>query len=88
MAQYMDTVEISIKKQIQNELIRSRNSMIKDFRREIFEKITHAFRSQGVYVVFPIYNLEFFMNISGQIQQLICTYSNLIVSSPKWLKIV
>jgi hypothetical protein len=52
MAHYMDNLEISIKKQIQNELIRSRNSMIKEVRREIFEKITHALRSQRVYVRF------------------------------------
>lgn len=53
----MDNLDISIKKQIQNELIRSRNSMIKEIRREIFEKITNALRSQGVYVVFSSFYL-------------------------------
>ncbi len=48
IAHYMDNMEISIKKQIQNELIRSRNSMIKEIRRELFEKMTHAMKSQGV----------------------------------------
>jgi hypothetical protein len=48
VAQYMDNLDISIKKQIQIELIRSRNSMIKEIRRELFDKITHAMRSQGV----------------------------------------
>ncbi len=48
IAHYMDNLEISIKKQIQNELARSRNSMIKEIRRELFEKMTHAMRSQGV----------------------------------------
>ncbi len=52
-AQCMDNLDISMKKQIQNELIRSRNSMIKEIRREIFEKITYALRSQGVYDYFP-----------------------------------
>jgi hypothetical protein len=33
--------------------------MIKDFRREIFEKITQALRSQGVYVRFLSFYLEF-----------------------------
>ena len=47
-AHFMENLEISIRKQIQNELIRSRNSMMKEIRREIFEKITHAFRSQRV----------------------------------------
>jgi hypothetical protein len=45
----MDSLDISMKKQIQNELNRSRNSMIKEIRREIFEKMTFALRSQGVY---------------------------------------
>jgi hypothetical protein len=45
----MDKLDISMKKQIQNELIRSRNSMIKEMRREILEKMTYALRSQGVY---------------------------------------
>ncbi|CAM4776239.1 unnamed protein product [Rotaria magnacalcarata] len=44
----MDNLEISMKKQIQNELIRNRNSMIKEIRREIFEKLTYALRSQKV----------------------------------------
>lgn len=48
IAHYMDNLEVSIKKQIQNELTRSRNSMIKEIRRELFEKMTHAMRSQGV----------------------------------------
>ena len=43
---------MSIKKQIQAELIRSRNSMIKEIRREIFEKMTRALRSQRVYVLY------------------------------------
>jgi len=48
IAQYMENLENSIKKQIQNELIRSRNSMVKEIRRELFEKMTYAMRSQGV----------------------------------------
>lgn len=48
IAHYMDNLDISIKKQIQNELARSRNSMIKEIRRELFEKMTFAMRSQGV----------------------------------------
>ncbi|UJR09139.1 hypothetical protein I4U23_013386 [Adineta vaga] len=48
IAHYMDSLEISVKKQIQNELVRSRNSMIKEIRRELFEKMTFAMRSQGV----------------------------------------
>jgi len=48
IAHYMDNLDISIKKQIQNELTRSRNSMIKEIRRELFEKMTYAMRSQGV----------------------------------------
>ncbi|CAM4901377.1 unnamed protein product [Rotaria socialis] len=47
-AHIMDNLEISMKKQIQNELIRNRNSMIKEIRREIFEKLTYALRSQKV----------------------------------------
>ena len=43
-----DNLDLAIKKKIQNESIRSRNSMIKEIRRELFEKITHAMRSQGV----------------------------------------
>jgi hypothetical protein len=50
---YMYNLDIFIKKQIQNELIRSCNSMIQDIRREIFEKMTRTLRSQGVYVLFP-----------------------------------
>ena len=45
----MNNLDISMKKQIQSELIRSRNSMIKEIRREITEKTTYALRSQGVY---------------------------------------
>lgn len=60
IAHYMDSLEISIKKQIQNELIRSRNSMIKEIRRELFEKMTHAMRSQGVYVILLLLPLEIF----------------------------
>ncbi len=60
IAHYMDNLDISIKKQIQNELIRSRNSMIKEIRRELFEKITHAMRSQGVYVKFFLSNKHSF----------------------------
>lgn len=37
-----------MKKQIENELIRSRNSMIKEIRREIFDKITFILKNQGV----------------------------------------
>lgn len=48
IAHYMDNMETPIKKQIQNELVRSRNSMIKEIRRELFEKMTFAMRSQGV----------------------------------------
>jgi hypothetical protein len=90
IAHYMDNLEISIKKQIQNELIRSRNSMIKEIRRELFEKMTHAMRSQGVYV--HIFSLKK-INISSilildLIQLSICMSSNLIVFYPKWHKIV
>ncbi|CAF1253495.1 unnamed protein product [Adineta steineri] len=48
IAHYMDNLETSVKKQMQNELVRSRNSMIKEIRRELFEKMTFAMRSQGV----------------------------------------
>ncbi|CAF1465550.1 unnamed protein product, partial [Adineta ricciae] len=48
IAHYMDNLDVSVRKQIQNELVRSRNSMIKEIRRELFEKITFAMRSQGV----------------------------------------
>ena len=48
IAHYMENLDISIKKQIQNELTRSRNSMIKEIRRELFEKMTFAMRSQGM----------------------------------------
>lgn len=48
IAHYMDNLDPMVKKQIQNELIRSRNSMIKEIRRELFEKMTHAMKSQGV----------------------------------------
>lgn len=48
IAHYMENLDVSIKKQIQNELTRSRNSMIKEIRRELFEKMTFAMRSQGV----------------------------------------
>lgn len=48
-AHYMDHLDLVMKNQIQNELIRSRNSMIQEIRREIFEKMTFALRSQGVY---------------------------------------
>jgi hypothetical protein len=82
-AQYMDNLEVPIKKQIQNELIRSRNSMMKEIRREIFEKMTRVLRSQGVYVFFPSFYLKFFIEILGRVQQSICIYSNLIVSFPK-----
>lgn len=58
-AHYMDHLDMSMKKQIQNELIRSRNSMIKEIRREIFEKMTYALRSQGVYELFSLFFLEF-----------------------------
>ncbi|CAF3549990.1 unnamed protein product [Adineta steineri] len=47
-ALYMDNLESQLKKQIQNELIRSRNSMIKEIRREILEKITRVLTSQKV----------------------------------------
>ena len=50
IAHYMDNLDLSVKKQIQNELTRSRNSMIKEIRRELFEKMTNAMKSQGVYV--------------------------------------
>ena len=50
IAHYLDNLDVSIKKNIQNELTRSRNSMIKEIRRELFEKMTHAMKSQGVYV--------------------------------------
>jgi hypothetical protein len=51
-----------MKKQIQNELIRSRNSMIKEIRREILEKMTFALRSQGVYDHFPTSYLQVFFD--------------------------
>lgn len=50
IAHYAENLDGSVKKQIQNELVRSRNSMIKEIRRELFEKMTHAMKSQGVYV--------------------------------------
>ena len=37
-----------IKKQLDNELTRSRTSMIKEIRREISDKITFILKSQGV----------------------------------------
>lgn len=48
VAHYMENLDIEQRKQIQNELIRSRNSMIKEIRREIFDKMTRALKSQGV----------------------------------------
>ncbi len=89
VAHYMDKLDISMKKQIQNELIRSRNSMIKEIRREILEKMTFALRSQGVYDHFPTSYLQFFLiKILVQIKQSICIYLNLIVYFHKWFKIV
>ncbi len=64
----MDNLDISIKKQIQNELIGSRNSMIKEIRREILEKMTDALRSQRVYVHFSFFSFESFIEILGQIK--------------------
>ncbi len=60
IAQCMDNLDISMKKQIQNELIQSRNSMIKEIRREIFDKMTYALKSQGVYDHFLFFSLSFF----------------------------
>ena len=48
IAHSTDNLDLALKKKIQNESIRSRNSMIKEIRRELFEKMTHAMRSQGV----------------------------------------
>lgn len=42
------SLDMNMRKKIDNELIRSRNSMIKEIRREIREKITFAMKSQGV----------------------------------------
>ena len=39
IAHYMENLDIEMRKQIQSELIRSRNSMIKEIRREIFDKM-------------------------------------------------
>jgi hypothetical protein len=64
----MDNLDISIKKQIQNELIGSRNSMIKEIRREILEKMTDALRSQQVYVQFSFFSFESSIEILGQIK--------------------
>ena len=54
-AQSMDNLEVQLKKQIQNELLRICNSMIKEIRRDIFERITRLLTSQGVYVYSHIY---------------------------------
>jgi len=48
IAHYMENLDIEMRKQIQSELIRSRNSMIKEIRREIFDKMTRALKSQGM----------------------------------------
>ena len=42
------SLDMNMRKQIDNELIRSRNSMIKEIRREIREKMTFTMKSQGV----------------------------------------
>ena len=89
IAHYMDNLDVSIKKHIQNELTKSRNSMIKEIRRELFEKMTHAMRSQGVYVSSP--GICFFRGMNSlldRIQPSIRMSSNLIVFYHKWPKIV
>jgi hypothetical protein len=81
----MDKLDISMKKQIQNELIRSRNSMITEIRREIFEKMTYALRSQGVYDYFSLSFFQIFRNyfrpdkiIDMHIFELDCLLSQMI----------
>ena len=49
-AHHLDQLEVSLKNQIQNDLIQSRNTMMKDIRRELAETVIDTLRSQEVYV--------------------------------------
>lgn len=49
-AHHLDQLEVSLKNQIQTDLIQSRNTMMKDIRRELAETVINTLRSQEVYV--------------------------------------